>query len=111
MTDSNIQDFRKRMNKYEKGGKGWRSYLNGRRRASGKPLFRLRVPWFTTVLVLSLVFGMKAFIVLRVGEQQYRVRLAAYHDPTLGEQIGLYVMRPDPVTMTLRDFADPIIGR
>jgi hypothetical protein len=103
---SNIDDFRKRLNTYEKGGRGWRGFLNGRKR--GMP--RLRMPWFSTLLVLSMVFGMKAFIILRVGEQQYRTRLAAYHDPSIGEQIGLYVMRPDPMTIKLRDFAEPIIG-
>lgn len=112
MTGSNIDDFDRRIKQYKKGNRGKFMPIGGRGlQTSQRPKPGFRFPWFSTVLVLTLVFLLKAFIVLRVGESQYRQRLAAYDDPGLGQRIGLYVMRPDPVTLKLRDFARPLIGR
>lgn len=112
MAGSNVDDFNRRLKQYKKGSKGGLPLI-GRRgvRAVSGSRSGLRMPWFSTLLVLTLVFLLKAFIVLRIGEGEYRQRLAVYNDPGLGERIGLYVMRPDPVTLKLRDFARPLIGR
>lgn len=60
-------------------------------------------------MVLALGFALKAFIVLRIGEDQYRGQLASYRDPGISESIGVFVMQPDPLTLTLRDVAQTLI--
>ncbi|MBZ0128715.1 MAG: hypothetical protein K8F59_06340 [Rhodobacteraceae bacterium] len=113
MTGQNLDEFRKRLKDYEKGSR--RRFPRVRplpgmpMASSGGRRRRFSIPWTWMIVVVALGFAMKAFIVLRIGEDQYRGRLAAYSDPGISESIGVFVMQPDPLTLTLRDVARSLI--
>jgi hypothetical protein len=108
MTDSNIDAFNARMKKYSKKNPGKQVYVPGQGVVYKKAGSGLRFPRFPVILILAMVFGMKAMIVLEVGEYEYNKRLGQYYNPSTGQQIGLYVMKADPFTLKLRDIAKPI---
>lgn len=110
MTGQNLDEFRKRLKDYEKGPRRRFPRVKPLSGASSAGRRRISIPWSWLVVVVALGFAMKAFIVLRVGEDQYRDRLAAYRNPGISESIGVFVMQPDPVTLTLRDMAKRLIG-
>lgn len=111
MADSNLVEFRKRMKVYKKGRRFLGISVGGGRAQKRRPLARIRPLWFPILLVVAIVFGMKAFIMLRIGENQYRAKLVSYEDTGFGNKIGMFIMSADPVTLKLRDLARPIIGR
>jgi hypothetical protein len=108
MTDSSINAFNKRVKTYGKKKPGKQVYVPGQGMVYKKTGSGLRFPRFQIILILAIIFGMKAMIVLEVGEYEYNRRLGQYSDPNMGEQIGLYVMKADPFTLKLRDLAKPI---
>ena len=123
MTESNLQQFREQLKNYEDGPRGRFRVLGPRRRevpevqklvspSRSRRRFRLpvRIPWYSLILVASLFFLMKGFVVLRIGEDSIRTRLAAYDGANWGERIGVFVMTPDPVSVTLSHWARPVIG-
>jgi hypothetical protein len=123
VTESNLQQFREQLKNYEDGPRRRFRVLGPRQRAvpdvqklaspSGRRRrIRLpfRMPWYALILVASLFFLMKGFVVLRIGEESMRTRLAAYDGANWGERIGVFVMTPDPVSVTLSDWARPVIG-
>ncbi len=112
MAGKNLSEFNRRVKHYAKTHKDGPVPVD----AYGKPVYktrmpRLRLPWGAMVMVLTLAFALKAFIVLRIGEDQYRNRLAALDGPGFGKRVGKFVMQPDPLTLKLRDLARPIIGQ
>ncbi|NOX74360.1 MAG: hypothetical protein GXP03_12330 [Alphaproteobacteria bacterium] len=111
MTDSSISAFNQRVKKYSKKKPGKQIYVPGQGMVYKKTGSGLRFPRFPVILVLAMIFGMKAMIVLEVGEYEYNKRLGQYYDPSMGEKIGLYVMKADPFTMTLYDLAAPVFAR
>ena len=114
VSDNNVEEFRRKLKAYRKTagrlpiqtslGPVYEPYPKPRR-----SLFA-RIPWGSLVLILMLGLCLKAFVVLRIGEDQIRQRLAAYQEPGLGEKIGLLVMTPDLVTRALSFYARPVIN-
>lgn len=117
MADSSLRQFQESLRNYDGGGRRW-SVLGPKRKSpqgggSGRRRRRrvaLRFPFYSVILVLSLFFLMKAFIVLRLGEDRYLQRLAAVDETAFGARIGIFAMTLDPVSLALRDLARPIIG-
>ncbi len=105
MTDANIEEFRKRLIKLEKKQKRRRFLGRLTPGKSGGP----RVPWSAFLTVALIFFLLKAFIVLSIGESQYRDQLASYDDPALGQRVGIFIMNPDPITLKIHDLAKPVI--
>lgn len=68
----------------------------------------LRVLWLTFDKALILLLIFKALVLFDIGEGQYRARLASYKSPTSAEQIGLFVMKLDPLTLQLRNVAEQL---
>ncbi len=106
MAETNIDEFKKRMRAAEKKQARGRVLSNLKPGGAGG----IHIPWMAFVTVVALLFLLKAFIVLRIGENGYRAQIASYQDPALGQKIGLFVMDPDPVTLRLRDFVKPIVA-
>lgn len=107
MADANIDEFQKRVRAAER--KQARNGFIKKLKPGGKG--GLQVPWMSIVTIVALLFLLKAFVVLRIGESDYRAKIASYNDPALGQKIGLFVMKPDPVTLKIRDLVKPIIPR
>ena len=61
------------------------------------------IPWHALRLLLVMGLAIKALLILQIGEDHYRARLAAYRGQDMGERIGLFVMQPDPFSLRLRD--------
>ena len=61
------------------------------------------IPWHALRILLVMGLAIKALLILKIGEDRYRARLAAYRGQELGERIGLFVMQPDPLSLRLRD--------
>jgi hypothetical protein len=127
VTESNLRQFREHLKNYEDGPRRRFRVLGPRRKPAPKPEIDLslptgnlppprmrggvRFPWYTLVLLVTLFFLMKAFVVLRIGEDSIRDRLAAYDGGNWGERIGVFFMTPDPVSVTLSDLARPVLDR
>jgi len=105
VTEANLDEFRQRLKELDKQERRRRVVSAIRFGARGG----LRVPWTTLLYVVFVLFLLKAFVVLRIGEGEYRQQLAAYEDPALGVKIGMLVMKPDPVTLKIRDIVEPIL--
>jgi len=102
--DTNIEEFRRRVRAAHK--KGQRRVVVAKVRRGGRSL-----PWRTAINILVVLFLLKAFIVIGVGEKKYRDQLAAYTNPEFGQKVGLFFMGPDPVTLKIRDIVAPIIAK
>lgn len=112
MTEQNVEKFRKRLKEYQKTKRRKFGIFDRRRGVQqSKKRAKLRFLWFPVLLIVTVVFLMKAFLVLRIGENQYRARLTGYANPSIVETIVLFAMRPDPLTLALRNLAKPLIGR
>ncbi len=109
--DSSISAFNQRVKTYAANNPKKKATGPAPDRTNIKTGFGLRFVFFPIMLVLALVFGTKAMILLDVGEYEYNKQLSLYRDPNVGEQIGLFVMRADPVTLKLRDFAKVVLAR
>lgn len=107
MAENNIEAFRKHVRSYEKqtGRRGF-GLFRRRGRDTG-----LRVPWSALLFILAIALCLKAFVLLSIGEKSYERRLTAYDGDGYAERIGVFIMRPDPVTRSLHDLARPVIGR
>ena len=112
MSDQNFEEFRKRVARVQKRGKRRLPRIfsvSGPNQGVRTPWFRF--PWAALNVTLALVFALKAMIVLEVGEDRYRGRLAAFDATGFGVKIGKFVMYPDPVTLRITDFARPLVKR
>ncbi len=76
-------------------------------------LFRLiasiRFPWLLFNVVFLMITILKVAILLQIGDSRYAARLASYDKSDVTTQIGVVVMRPDSLTLKLRDAVRPIL--
>ena len=105
MRDSSNIKFDSYLSQYERRNRGI-----FRRRGGGADT-GLRFPWFTLLIVLCLAVCLKAFIVLRVGEDRYRDRFAAMKIIGVGDKVGAFLMQPDPVSSRLQEIARPVLKK
>lgn len=103
MTDNNIEEYREKLKSY--------------RRAVGRKKLARRMknplkwfPWSTVILLVALSISLKSFVILRVGESQVEQRLAGFDQSAISNQIGVFVMKPGPVSRQLSAWAQPLIG-
>ncbi|MFQ5439386.1 MAG: hypothetical protein ACE5DK_11220 [Paracoccaceae bacterium] len=103
MSDSNLQEFRRRLIEAERE--------HQRREAIDRARNGLRMfPWTTLAYLLIIALVFKAFVLVRIGEGAVSGRLAAYSDPGMAEQIGIFLMQPDPVSRKLQSLVGPLVG-
>ncbi|NOX41556.1 MAG: hypothetical protein GXP05_13920 [Alphaproteobacteria bacterium] len=81
------------------------------KKSTGRSFRGIRMPWALIFHLVILMFLLKAFVVLQVGEGNYRRQLATYRNPAIAQQIGIFVMSPDPITLKLRDLFKPVVNR
>lgn len=110
MAEGNIDEFRRILRRVEAEQAG-KPRVRGRKISMRRLFRRLAMPWTLIVHLVVLMFLLKAFVVLQVGEGAYRRKLAAYRNPPFVQQIGIFVMTPDPVTLKLRDIFAPMVKR
>lgn len=51
----------------------------------------------------------KAFALASIGPTAYDERVSSLHEGTVVEQAGAFVMRADPITKAMAEFAGPIL--
>jgi len=105
MVDRNIEEFRRRVQAAHKKSK----HIKNRKITTTTRRKGFAFPWMTVINIVVVLFLLKAFVVIRIGEKDYRAQLASYVDPAPGQKIGIFLMSPDPVTMKVRTFLAPII--
>lgn len=105
MRDSSLVNFESHVSRFERGRGGFfrRRYRNAR---TG-----LRFPWFSLLIVLTLAICLKAFIVLRVGEDRYAARFSRLEISGVGDKVGAFLMQPDPVSSRIQEIARPILKK
>jgi len=115
MIDVNIAEFRAKVKKAN------RRLFNARRRAPKNLPGRVMAAWrvlsflwlpmrmvYTAVLLLTLF---KVAILLTIGDAKYQQQLASYNENSFSEQIGVFAMTPDPITVKLRDTLQPVLAQ
>jgi len=61
-------------------------------------LYKPKFPLKGLIIVLALGFLFKGFLLAYIGDAGYTERLTALQSGTVVEQVGAWVMQPDPVT-------------
>ena len=61
-------------------------------------MFRPKFPLKTLIIVLSVSFLLKGFLLAYLGDATYSERLGVLETGTAVEQVGAWVMQPDAVT-------------
>ncbi len=111
MTEINIREYRARIDLLrDKRRKSPLSHFWSLVALVLRVMAMMRFPKGALYVAFLLLTLMKVIIVLQIGEDQYRARLASYHNPTLSERIAVFMMTPDGFTLKLRDLARPVIG-
>jgi len=115
MSETNIEEYRKRLKAYRKSGGRTKGRMivgpgGAKRRgwAIGNPLRHL--PWSWVILLAALAIALKSFVILRIGEPQVERRLSRMDDSQISTQIGVFIMKPGPVSRQLGAWAKPLIG-
>jgi len=72
-------------------------------RSAWRSVKLLRFFWLTINKLVMLVVILKVMVLMNMGEDQYRARLAAIAAPARGDQLGQAAMGLDPLTLKLRD--------
>jgi len=72
-------------------------------RSAWRSVKLLRFFWLTINKLVMLVVVLKVMVLMNMGEDQYRARLAAITAPARGDQLGQAAMGLDPLTLKLRD--------
>ena len=102
MADPNLADFQGRLRRIDKiRRKGGGFEADG---TLGRSHFahssRRRFPILGPVLVVALaITGLKAVIHARIGTDLYSARVAELQSGQGIDQVGAYIMHPDPVTL------------
>lgn len=72
-------------------------------------LYKPRFPLKGLIVVLTLGFALKGFLLAYLGPDIYAERLAALQAGSMAEQAGAWVMQPDPVTALVAEGVQRII--
>ena len=105
MADVQLQNFGKRLNRinrrHEQLSQGYVNVVmaDGQIVAQPRRVARARFPLRAVALVATLFFVLKAFLVAGLGEEQFAERTARLQAGTPVEQLGGWVMQPDPLTL------------
>jgi hypothetical protein len=91
----------------ERGGFRWPA-----RRPVAAPSRGLRLPhlpWTLMLTIAAVFLSLKALMIVRIGEHEYRAKLNSYPEPSLSEQVVLALLEPDRFSLRLHDFAQPYL--
>ncbi len=66
-------------------------------------LYKPRFPLKGLIIVLTLGFALKGFLLAYLGADEYQARLAGLEAGSVVEQAGAWVMQPDPVTAVVAE--------
>jgi hypothetical protein len=112
VTEQNLEEFRCRIRQYQASQNPQkRRWYQGRKPG---PVRVFSFPFSATMHVISLVFVLKALLMLNLGETRYMATLERNPPSGLGAQIGQMVMRPDRVSQQLHDLvltARPLLAQ
>lgn len=107
-------DFQKRLGTLERQHKamanGYKTQVRGDGLIVIKPRrVRRGLPWRGLLLLAVGFIAFKAFMLASLGEATYGDRVTALRNGTLTEQLGAWVMQPDPLTVTFAAMIAPVI--
>lgn len=112
MTDIDLNSFRHRIRAaQQKADQNWKVHGPAYPSATRRHLRLPRLPWILILTVAALFLSFKALMMIRIGEHEYRAKLASFADPDNGEKIALTVLEPDQFSLWLHDVARPYLER
>ncbi|MEL6167167.1 MAG: hypothetical protein AAFR35_00655 [Pseudomonadota bacterium] len=65
---------------------------------------RMRFPWRGLLAILVIVVGFKGFLHAQMGPTAYEAAVVQLQQGNVGEQIGAYILLPDPATLYLSNW-------
>jgi hypothetical protein len=106
MTNSSQLQFQKNVKQYQKS-----PMQKERPTATGSRRLIPRMPWILLLTIAGLFLSLKALMLVRIGEHEYRAKLASYVDPDLAHRVAIAVLEPDVISLRLHDLATPYLVR
>ena len=104
MADAQLQKFGKRLNRknrrHEKLAQGFVNVVSADGLLVAHPRRQqLKFPWRILAVVAALFFVFKGLLMVGLGEQEYTDRALSLQTGTPVEQVGGWIMQPDPLTL------------
>ena len=108
MADAHLQRFGKRLKgiekRREKLAQGYVAVVNSDGLLVAHPRrTSLRFPWRAVAIVAVLFFRFKGFLMASLGKVEFADRAVSLQAGTPVEQVGGWVMQPDPVTIWIAE--------
>lgn len=109
MADANMQNFHNRMRdinrKHAKLSRGYVTSVNHDGLIIAKPRARGgRFPWRGLLFSLVIIMAFKILLFSQLGTAAYAERVASLKAGSTLEQVGAFVLEPDPITIYLGAF-------
>jgi len=106
MSNSNQVRFQQSLKQYHKS-----PLQMGRPKVATSRRFFPRLPWILFLTIAGLFLSLKALMLVRIGEQDYRAKLASYVEPDFAHRVAIAVLEPDVISLRLYDLATPYLDR
>jgi hypothetical protein len=104
MADPQLQEFGKRLSRinrhHEKLAQGYVNVVSADGLMVSQPRRQqLKFPWRILAVIAALFFVFKGLLMAGLGEEEFAARAFSLQAGTPVEQVGGWVMQPDPLTV------------